>query len=93
MVKYKTVGMVDLSAVAEELKTKGGQSEIARILKAKGAPALQASISSWCRGEARPTPVFRAVLRQLFGIPEEHWLTRNEQRLLDRVIARTAEAA
>ena len=94
MVTHKTVGMVELSAVAEELKAKGGQSEMARVLKAKGAPVLQASISSWCRGESRPTPVLRAVLRRVFGIAEEHWLTAKEQRLLDRVTARTsAEAA
>ena len=93
MVNHKTVGMVELSAVADGLKAEGGQSEVARVLKAKGAPVLQASISSWCRGETRPTPVLRTVLRQVFGIAEEHWLTAKEQRLLDRVAARTAEAA
>lgn len=93
MAKYKTVGMIELSALAEELKAKGGQSEIARIFKAKGAPVLQASISSWCRGESRPTPVLRVVMRQLFGIAETAWLTKPEQRLLDRVAARASEDA
>jgi len=93
MAKYKTVGMVELSALADELRSKGGQSEIARIFMAKGAPVLQASISSWCRGESRPSPVMRAVIARMFGIAETAWLTKPERKLLDRVLSHVVEAA
>lgn len=96
MAKYNTQGMRRLAALALQHtpsdKPSGGQTVLANIIKERGAPVLAASVSLWCRGEERPKPVMRAVLRQVFGIPEDHWLTNSERKVLDRVLARSEAA-
>lgn len=76
-----------LAIVCEQI---GGQSELARMMTAAGAPVTQSAVSQWVRGESRPEPVLRAVLDQLVAIDEGDWTTVEEALVIATVMARTA---
>jgi hypothetical protein len=55
-------------------------SEVARRLTANGAQASASNVRGWTRGR-RPREAVRFVLKSLYGIPAEAWLTTEERRL------------
>lgn len=75
MVKFETVGR-------HQLAEHGGATEIARKfgLKPDGKPVVnQSTVSRWLSGESRPETGFASLVKAIFGIPEDAWLTAEER--------------
>lgn len=58
---------------------------------ARACGVSQPAVSAWCRGAARPEPVYRDALQILTGIPAEDWCTRAELQHAARVARRAEE--
>ncbi len=52
----------------------------------------QPSVSFWCSGKSRPDAHCRAIIREILGIPIDHWLTAPERRELAQARRRAAAA-
>jgi len=64
------------------------QSAIARMIGVS-----QPAFRNWLLGLARPEPHFRAVLRELCGIPEEDWELGEERAKREEALRRIREEA
>jgi transcriptional regulator with XRE-family HTH domain len=63
------------------------QDEVAALIDVP-----QSNISNWCTGWLRPSPLHRALLEIVLGIPAEWWMTQKERELIKEMQERVAAA-
>ena len=59
-----------------------GQETVTSLARKVGVS--QPSASAWLLKRSRPEPHYRTVIRMLFGIPENEWLTEEESAVIHR---------
>ena len=75
---------------AQRKKGQQGRSDIiTQVQLAQALGVRQPSVSRWCAGVGRPSPVNRTAIEGITGVLEHDWLTRAERARLRR--ARTTQ--